>query len=1226
MANGIKLPGQALDVSDAAEATPVETVEAVTEIAEEAPEDEAQTAAFVPFDETPEAIASAIQRQEWQPYSVWINGAWHSYNRAESLTSPDDLTVDYAEYREDLTAEALIEQARERIAARESGEPSPPQDVPPPEEGAPMGDVDLFDAAGKVARDIGLGIVEAPTQIIGGALAAGNELLGAIDWFAGWLDENVADWTYTDPGTGGFQQAVDLPQLPESLSATGGIIRGISQFMAGFFGGGKLLQLIKPVTKGQQLAKVAVQGAFADATAFDPAEEGLANLLQEHAELNDPVTAFLAIDPDDSEGLNRFKKALEGLGLGIAADGLILGLSAIRAARRAKAAEKALDIRLDKPIEELEVTDRDFLIFGDPNEPLLRVAAGDVRHPDAPEPGPATKLTRAQGEIERFDPSASTLVEGPEGGAQQVFINFARIDGPDDVKDMIGQMADIFAPHIDEARRGVRSHQATQDAADALGMSVEDVLSRRQGRLFNAEEALAARRIWASSAEKLVELARIANGPNAGDIDMFNFRRMMSIHYAIQAEVIGARTETARALNAWAIPAGGGQEKARAIQNLLEASGGPDVSAAMAKRLAALSEQNVHPAALNAVIRKGWAAATVDAVKESFVLGLLWNPATHLVNAGSNLAVAFGQIVERGAARQISRIRGAAEGVVEGEALAMTYGLVTALREALRLAGRSVASGETGLALGKIDLPRRRAIAGEQFGISTETGLGRAIDYIGNTTRVPGLLLGAGDEFFKTIGYRMELHAHALRQATSEGLEGPEIARRMGEIVSNPPENIRIAAADAALYNTFTQKPGGFAQKLMQLRNVGDFNPLFLVLPFLRTPMNILRYSFERTPLAPLVGQWRADILAGGARADIALARIAVGSTIMSVTFSLAYDGVITGSGPKDPAKRAALQRQGWQPNSVWFNGAWHSYNRADPYGMIMGFAADMAELGKTRDLSPEDMDELSELAASVTLAIANQVGNKTYFHGVSKVVEVVSDPDRYQTSYFDRQMASMVPFTSAFAFAERVVDPKQRDANGMVEQVMARMPILSERLSVALDLWGREREPQQVYGRAYDAISPIYVSSFRESPIDAEMVNVGIGVQRIRKSTTIKGVDINFRDFPRAYEAYVRLAGNDLKHPAWGLGAMDYLNAVVTGQHDMSQIYNLGRRDSKASFIKGVITEYRQLAARVILDDPRFADLRAQWDKKRIKKIQDNLPAGVTLPPNAFPSGLPLQ
>ena len=114
-----------------------------------------------------------------------------------------------------------------------------------------------------------------------------------------------------------------------------------------------------------------------------------------------------------------------------------------------------------------------------------------------------------------------------------------------------------------------------------------------------------------------------------------------------------------------------------------------------------------------------------------------------------------------------------------------------------------------------------------------------------------------------------------------------------------------------------------------------------LIVPFIRTPTNILKFAMERTPLAPIMKSVRADILAGGARRDTALARISMGSMAMAVTASYAAQGVITGGGPSDPALKSHLYNQGWQPYSVKIGDKYYAYGRLEPLGMMMGLAAD---------------------------------------------------------------------------------------------------------------------------------------------------------------------------------------------------------------------------------------------------------------------------------------------
>src|SRR3546814_14591197 len=82
---------------------------------------------------------------------------------------------------------------------------------------------------------------------------------------------------------------------------------------------------------------------------------------------------------------------------------------------------------------------------------------------------------------------------------------------------------------------------------------------------------------------------------------------------------------------------------------------------------------------------------------------------------------------------------------------------------------------------------------------------------------------------------------------------------------------------------------------------------LKLILPFVRTPTNLIKFAGERSPFAPMMESWRKDFAAGGARRDLALAKVMVGSGIGAAIAELAAQGVITGSEPKD-RNRKGLQ------------------------------------------------------------------------------------------------------------------------------------------------------------------------------------------------------------------------------------------------------------------------------------------------------------------------------
>lgn len=1305
------------------------------------------------------------------------------------LTDPNDLGASFQAHSAAMGADALISEARARQAAAaaakpaDQGGPAPAADSaaptetimgvtplpagsePPP---APEGAKVIYDKAGNrvtytldqgtgnmnvlsvikgigakagaVASDVAGGIIHSPMQIIGGIGDAARNAFMAADHLGDWLNDNVADLKIpVDTGSPGLNIALEhpgaaiaagIPKAPPAETVTGGIIRDTSEFLTGFL---PAMRAAKALGLGTVAGSV-VAGGAASATVLDPMQQNLSNLVEKYPALHNPVTDYLAARPGDGEAEARFKKAVEGVGLGALAEGFTLAVRALRAARMAKAPPLAVADNLDaaRAIHGTLSPEETMIGGTAPDAPLVTVtpaeqklaAATTATETGVPDQVAATGVARSAddaasatsqtvvpretsglrtaiidengqlhigepGEMhvdlaEKMRPGAGMLAAdtskwqigfaGPDGkfltrdqaaratgtdirapgsreadalvgkpvvGEPKVMINFDRINTPDDVKQVISDTVQAFAPGIDEARRGVRSNEATQEAADALGMSANDLLARRRGQPMSAEEAVAARGLWAASADKLLELAKIAASPNAGAVDQYKFRRMLAVHYAIQAEVIGARTETARALQSWSMPVGGGSvERARALEQLLDVNGGAGVSNMLAKRIADLGKAGADPATMNAAIRQGAFAKTIDTVREIWINGLLSSPTTHIVNTTSNAVTAMAQIYERAVAAQYSTLlgRSAAEGGVQvGEASAMTYGLIASLKDAFVSSWKSMISGETGQTLGKIDVPQR-AISSEAYNIASGSPLGRTVDFIGNAFRVPGRALGAEDEFFKSIGYRMELQAQAFRQASEEGLTGAERTSRIADIVANPPENIRLAAADQALYQTFNNVPGAWGKTIMDAR--GKIPPLALVLPFVRTPINILRYGLERSPFAPLVRQWRADFMAGGARADLAMARIGTGSAVMGLAFDYAEAGLVSGRGPSDPGQRQDLMRQGWQPYSIFVNGKWYSYNRTDPFGMTMGFAADFAEtLRQGQPTRQEDVSQFNQILAGGIAMVGNNVINKTYLQGFANFVTMMQDPTRYAEPYVTNLLASFVPYSGALRTAERFVDPTVRAARGMdeqtvggplLDQIEAGLPGLSQNLIPERDLWGKEIRPDNAYGRAYDVLSPVKVTVVKPSPVDAEMYSLGYMPQRIPLKTSLAGVPIDMGRYPQAYDDYVRLAGNDLKLPQYeGLGAKDFLDRVVSGQSPTwSALYNMqgdGPDGGKAKFIQTVIQDYRKAAAGKILSDPKNHDILDLWQARAQQLQEQRLPPALrgTMPTPQFVPGM---
>jgi hypothetical protein len=1107
--------------------------------------------------------------------------------RPDEVT-PDDLAPSYVQRRQDGAVADVDSRFSELLGAvAPGGSPIAPEaEAPAPEGGSKVT---------AVVKDVGRGAVELPRAVAGGTRDAAQNTFDATGDLWTWMRDKLGlpDLTIGTEGITYYSRAelaerkrqgepdsltnLQLPDIEDPKSVTGQMAKGVTQFIVGFVGAGKLTGLKGASSVAGRVAQAFGKGAISDALVFDPHEERLSNLVQQFPALRNPVTDYLSADPDDSGVEGRFKNALEGMGLGGITEGFGKGLKTLRAMRlqrleQSGISELAADgsAAVTRPLDAAELD-----VLGTPDAPAVTRANTQA----------GQKVRKALEATGQATPDAAL-----KPAAGDVFINFRRIESEDDVKNALASVADAYKKDVDVARRNKITFAETKLSAEQVD-AWDTLMQRRKGEPLNAEQSVAARTLWVSSGTKLQELAQLASAAPS-EANLFAFRKMLATHYAVQNEVIAARTETARALASWRIPVGGGQEMTRALQFTLEQAGGSELSREMAERISRLSQAG-YSRELDQFVRGSVAARTKDAMLEAWINGLLSGPKTHIVNMLSNSSVAFMQMYERAAAAKIGSAMGDG-GVAAGEAMAQWSGLVDGLKDAFVYAGKSFKTGETGFGLGKVDVPNKAAISSDAFGLSSSGWLGRTIDVLANNVvRLPSRALAAEDEFFKTIGYRMELRAQAVRQATADvhaglvpadGLKG-----RIAELIENPPESVRLAAVDQATYQTFTNAPGALTKSALKMAR--DVPAMRIILPFIRTPANIMRYTFERTPLAPLMKQVRADVSAGGARRDLALARMGTGTAIMLTTADMAMSGQITGGGPASSTERQALQRTGWQPYSVKVGDRYFAYNRLDPIGMVMGLSADMVEILANGDEWKEGA-EADEIAIAAVAAIGNNTMSKSYLSGLSDFFEAMSDPKRSSESYAQRLAGSLVP--TGVAEIARQTDPYMHEVRSWTDAIRARTPGLSSDLPVRRDLWGRPLSYQSGMGMLYDVSSPIYSRKENPEPIDKEMLRLESTASMPRPKASFDGVTVDLTKYPGVYSRYVELAGNALKHPAWEMGAKDFLNAVVSGKHELSEVYRIrsdGPDGGKDLFIRDTIQDYQQRARAKLLEE--FPDLR---------------------------------
>jgi hypothetical protein len=826
---------------------------------------------------------------------------------------------------------------------------------------------------------------------------------------------------------------------------------------------------------------------------------------------------------------------------------------------------------------------------------------------------PAIKVSEEAADLtETFIEKHQMDIEMPD---KAVNINLQYMDAPEKVNQVIVDMADMMPQQVQKARRNVQGWDQTKLLANELGLTEDELLKRPIGEAWNAEKITAARWVLADTRDKVAALAEKVSAKQATDEEKAEFRALMSKYAGIQMQLHGIAAEAGRALNAFKIVSQSGELRKSEIETLITRSGG-DIER-LAKGFTGLSD----PAKQAKFARDMSRPGAYRMFLEYWINALLSSPTTHAVNVTSNAVVSLAQIPETLMASGFGRIFSDGKGVQAGEGMARMYGLYAGMKDGFFAAARAFKAGEPSDASMKMEVPDHTAITGKNVETAMKRGVeslnhvipGKgidpnvanlsdpvqaAVDHLGTFMRIPSRFLLTEDEFFKAINYRMELNAQAYRAAKAEGLEGQELAQFVTRFIETPPENVNVAAIESAKYHTFTNELGEPGQKFAGALNSYPISRL--IVPFFRTPVNILKFSAERMipPIPGIPSRLKDDLLSGDpVRRDMAMGRMSMGAMVWATVVPLVAeygecenrDMCIIGALPSDPKLAATYKRMGYKEYSIKVGNKFYSYNRSDPFGQMIGIAADASRIMPM--LNDEDA---TEFATGMVMAVSNNVVNKTYMSGIADAMEVFRSNDQEKWAKYGRQLAASTE-GSFIGAVERTIDPEWRKATDVWEKFKAKTPGLSTELPPYRDLWGRALR-NSVWGdeiTQYMAmISPIQTGTLKVEPVDRELARLGYAPGSVRK--VMDGVELE----PKEHDYLVRMAGNELKAPAGtvipvynpgtgetddidisGKGSMNALNAIVRSPVYKTLTDSVDPPGQKVRLIRSVVEQYRDLA-----------------------------------------------
>lgn len=1160
----------------------------------------------------------------------------------ESLNFLNSLGMTEGEAASKPTAPAKPEAKKpakaDMAAEPEPAEPSLPKEKKQPEPDADLASIETEPAkpgvlatVGKVAKDLGTGLVETPEQVAGGVADAVNAMVGLGDMLQELMPvggmqlfDAQNNWNpqllSADEIAAGMEERKKfnntgiLPTAPKAKSVTGAMVNGMSQFLTGFATGGHVLRGTAGAGKVVLAGRSMAQGMFSDFAAFDGHEERLSNLVNQFPMLANPVTEYLAADPEDTEMEGRFKNMAEGVIPDALFTGFVASLKAIKQARAVKAAtgSKTYLEAADALTNEIKATGRLPTGNGDPlgaigdsapGAPLI--IKGKMKAAETATAGVVPKVGAAP-----MAPKPGLADKIPVG---ETFINFARINTDDDIKEVIKSLAKHGADDIKNAQRGVRTHAQTIAAAGKKYDEVwEGIISRRVGESkFNAEETYAVRQLWDASADKVMEVSKLAEAQPTAE-NLLAFRKILTIYKLVQDSAMGVRTEQARAVNQWNIPVGiGGKEKIDAMHNILLHHGGTDVNIDLVRKFSGLADEiAANPNAmekLSKAAEKSDSYKTLKAVNEAWIgISLLSGPKTHVRNMISNMGMMAASVADRAVASRVGGLLDERAAVEIGEASQQVAGVFSNVRQAWSDAATTFKTGQMKEGMSQLDIPPEMAMRS----LDQNTMLGKTMYGLSYAAQPVFRGLMASDQLFKSMNYGGEIKALAYREAMRAVRDG-EIPREglgdmVADIIRNPPKAMHEAALETASIRTFTNEPGKLTKSLLRLRS--EYPGMRFIVPFVNTPANVFRTSIEYSPLAPVLTKYRNAIKAGGPQAALARSKLAIGSTAMLEMINLSMDGKITGSGPEPgTAEYAALKRTGWSPYTVRVGDKWVSYRGVEPFSTVMGMGADIGDYVRYSDDDTTSGEAIKDMMAIGVFSIGDMMLDRSFLRGLSETFAAVNDPKSNAARFADSFASSFVP--RGLQEVRNTIDPTVRDARTMMDSFKTRIPYMSMTVPERRDEWGRVQSMESGWGKAYDAVSPFYARSIAIEPIDRELLQQGIGVGNATRSMQLDTARVSFKNRADIHNRYLELRGqtplaelvNDSKGASkimklYGNETMlDVLNGIVTGNHPLSKKYaegTDGEGGSKHRLLQKVVRDFGKAARGKLVDEfPEIKD-----------------------------------
>jgi len=656
-----------------------------------------------------------------------------------------------------------------------------------------------------------------------------------------------------------------------------------------------------------------------------------------------------------------------------------------------------------------------------------------------------------EADIDQFDDSVSHQ------------INFNTLENEDDVNSVIASIAEQNKANIDFERRGVVSDDQLMKFANDIGADetfVRDVFMREAGGAIPpAEYVVAMRQVLNQSATKLKMLADKVAGEFSPQ-DKIEFARQFDFHRKFQSKFMGVRAEYGRGLRALGVQMGNEND---VLMTLGAMERELDIT-----KVAAMISDSESATGINKMVNAYSSNAKygMDLLYTEYMSSMLSGVSTQMLNFGGTIANISVNMAERKVASWMPKGAHAMDEVQNDEVTAMLIGYSSSFKDAMKAGWKTLKTGDPYKGMGATGEAFTMPMPSEKFAMGETSGA--VADMAFKAMAFPlRNVMGSTDTFFKVLNERAQLASNSFREAkamVNRGEIKPEqFQETLASIINNPHQSMINKSEDFSKEMAYQETPGKMLTNIMSAINKTP--GARWVVPFVKTLGNITRQTLvERGPFAWMQQKFRDDYNAGGAKRQLVLAKMSMGTGFMAGAYMLAESGSLTGPAPKDKAERDAWKAAGMKPFSVVFNNEdgtkeYVPYTGLEPFATFFGIAASISDYQRKSsyvDLYDGEDEKFNSVMSDLLVAISENTLNRTFAVGLQTFMDAVSEGDAKSFQRLAQSYANtMIPLAGLRRNITKDMDEYKRNTAGVMEYIQSQIPTMSEALPPVRDLFG---------------------------------------------------------------------------------------------------------------------------------------------------------------------------